>query len=586
MEKIYPKKRAYALLFHLTQLQKMTALVLAVLLTNPAMLQARDTLIEMRVSIQVYEELVKNVLSELEEKTGLKFFYFSRQVDDERKVSLEVRDTPLYKILNKLFRGTGITYESAGQQILLKKKRPEISFNKATDHVEEEWSTVPENVAPVPELTVTGVVTDEKSQPLPGVNVVEKGTTNGASTDVSGRFSLNVEDEKSVLVFSFIGFATQEFQAGNQTQFSVTLQTDATALEKVVVTGYGGRQRKADVTGALSSISVDEFAEQPVNRVDQILQGRSAGVQVTNVGGAPGGAVRIRVRGANSISRDNNPLYVVDGYIGADFTTINPNDIETIQVLKDAASTAIYGSRGANGVIIITTKKGREGGIQVNYNGEVSVSKEIGRYNTLSPADFATVINERAAATGGSPFFTPEQINEFRITGGTDWQEEVFRQGAAQEHQLGISGGNEKTTFLISANYLDQGGIIRNTDFKRYNIRSNIASQVSEKFSFRLNLNASRLINHNNGLIRGSSNPLVQALAWAPTTPVYDANGDYTRNDPIGSVSGTCQFTLSRFGIFEVDVTFPSRKGQLLAEGQIPVIRFLTAGRFLEIPRR
>lgn len=515
----------------------MTALVLAALLLNPVTVQARDSLLETKISIAVNHQPVKDILAELEQKTGIRFFYFSTQIDGRRRVSINVKDAPLYKVLDDLFKGTDTIYEPSGKQVLLKKERNKrASFFDEKDE-EGDILVASESIPYLsPDIEVTGTIADERSQPLPGVNVVEKGTTNGTSTDASGRFSLRVQDERSVLVFSFIGFVTQEVQVGSQTNFSITLATDVMALEEVVVTGYGGTQRKADVTGALSAISVDEFEEQPVNRVDQILQGRSTGVQVTNVGGAPGGAVRIRIRGANSISGDNNPLYVLDGYVGADFTIINPNDIETIQVLKDASATAIYGSRGANGVIIITTKKGNKGSIKVNYNGQVSVSKEIGRYNTLNAGDFATIVNERAAATGGSPFFTQQQVNDFRTNGGTDWQDEIFTEGWGHEHQLGISGGSDKTTFLASANYLDQGGIIKNTDFKRYTIRSNIASQVSKKLSFRVNLTASRLINHNNGIISGSSNPLVQALAWAPTTPVYDANGDYTRNDPIGSV--------------------------------------------------
>jgi TonB-linked SusC/RagA family outer membrane protein len=303
-----------------------------------------------------------------------------------------------------------------------------------------------------------------------------------------------------------------------------------------VVVGYG-TQNKSDVTGSLASISPKEFAQQPVTRLDQVLQGRATGVQVTNAGGGPGGEVRIRIRGANSILGDNNPLYVVDGYVGADFTTINPNDIESIQVLKDASSTAIYGSRGANGVVIITTKKGAQGGINISYNAQVSTSEVIDRYNTLSAGEFARVVNERAAATGTAQVFTPDQIAEYDRTGGTDWQDEIFRKGFGQEHQLSVSGGGEKTTFLLSTNYLDQEGIIKNSDFKRYTVRANLASQVSRKLSLRLNLTGSRLVNHNtstNGF--GTSSPVIQALAWAPTTPVYDANGLILRNDPVGSI--------------------------------------------------
>jgi TonB-linked SusC/RagA family outer membrane protein len=286
----------------------------------------------------------------------------------------------------------------------------------------------------------------------------------------------------------------------------------------------------------LTSISPKEFAGQPVTRLDQILQGRATGVQVTNEGGAPGGAVRIRVRGANSILGDNNPLYVVDGYIGADFTTINPNDVESIQVLKDASSTAIYGSRGANGVIIITTKKGSKGSIKINFSSQFSTSNRIKKLNAMNAGEYAQTINERAAATGGSPFFTQQQVDDFKANGGTDWQDQVFTQAAGQQYQLGVSGGGDKTTFLVSANYLDQDGIIKNSNFKRFTLRSNINSQITDKLSLRLNISGTRQNNLNNGISGGTANPLVQALAWAPTTPPYDQNGNLTLHDPTGSI--------------------------------------------------
>jgi TonB-dependent starch-binding outer membrane protein SusC len=387
-------------------------------------------------------------------------------------------------------------------------------------------------------ITVTGRVTSESGEGLAGASVVLKGSSIGATTNPSGIYSLSLPDDSGngILVFSYIGYIIREVPLQGRTEVNISMALDTKLLSEMVVVGYG-TQRKTDVTGALSSISTKEFEQQPVTRVDQILQGRAAGVQVTNAGGAPGGEVRIRIRGANSIFGDNSPLYVVDGYVGADFTTINPNDIESIQVLKDASSTAIYGSRGANGVIIITTKKGSAGGIKVHYNGQATFSEVLKRYNTLGAGEFAEIVNTRSAATGTAPIFTPSQVEDFKRNGGTDWQDEIFRQAWGQEHQLGVSGGNEKTTFLLSSNYLNQDGIIKNSDFQRYTLRSNIASQVTDKLSLRLNLTGSRMINHNTSSMGfGTGSPLIQALAWAPTTPVYNANGNYTMNDPVGSV--------------------------------------------------
>lgn len=394
------------------------------------------------------------------------------------------------------------------------------------------WHSFAVSAAAAP---VRGRVTSEKNEPLIGVNVIIKGTSTGTSTDAEGRFSLNAPDGGGTLIFSFIGYVSKEIEIGNQSEIHVQLAADTKILNEVVVVGYG-TQRKSDVTGSLTSISADQFKEQPVNRLDQILQGRASGVQVTNASGSPGGDVRIRIRGANSINSDNSPLYVVDGFVGADFNNINPEDIASLEVLKDASATAIYGSRGSNGVIIITTKTGKKGGMQVNFGARFSSAEVLKRMDLLHAFDYAETVNARAAATNSNPVFTQAQIDQFRQNGGTDWQDQILRRAGGQEYQLGISGGNDKTTYLISANYLKQNGIINNSDYRRFTVRSNIASQVSDKFSVRLNFTGTRRENHNTSGTGARGSALGQALAWAPTTPVYDANGNYTYRDPTGSI--------------------------------------------------
>jgi len=384
-------------------------------------------------------------------------------------------------------------------------------------------------------ILISGKVTDGNGDSLPGATISVQGTSTGTVTDIDGNYSLNVPDDATV-VFSYIGYETQLIKAGSQAVINVTLMEDTSSLEEVVVVGYGS-QAKSRLTGAVTSIGAKEFENQPVTRLDQVLQGRAAGVQVTNSGGAPGGEVRIRIRGANSITGSNDPLYVIDGYVGADFSIINPNDIESLQVLKDAASTAIYGSRGANGVIIITTKRGEPGAIKVSYNNQFSMSEVLKRYDTMDAATFAEVANERSDATGLLPIFTADQITGFRQNGGTDWQEEVFRRSFGQEHQISVSGGSDRTTFMVSGNILDQDGIINNSGFKRQIIRANIFTKATEKLSFRVNMFGSRGENTNTSTIGfGTASPLVQALAWAPTTPIFNGIGEYTMNDPVGSV--------------------------------------------------
>jgi len=388
---------------------------------------------------------------------------------------------------------------------------------------------------PSKDVTVSGVVSDNKGAPIQGASVRLKGATLGTTTDAEGKYTLNIPNNNGTLMFSYVGFTMQEIAISGRSRIDVQLVEESNVLEDVVIVGYG-TQRKTDLTGSLASISPKDFAQQPVTRIDQILQGRATGVQVTNAGGAPGGDTRIRIRGANSVLGNNDPLYVVDGFVGADFSTINPEDIETLQVLKDASSTSIYGSRGANGVIIVTTKKGVKGGFKVTYEGQGSTADVIKRWDVLNAYDYATIANTRSEALGTSPLFTQSQLDQFKTNSGTDWQDLVFRKASGQQHQLSFSGGSDKVTYLISGNYVNQNGIIENTDYKRYNIRSNINSQLTDELSVRLNVLGSRVENHNTGLMAGTSNPLVQALSWAPTTPAYDADGNFTASDPTGSV--------------------------------------------------
>ena len=376
---------------------------------------------------------------------------------------------------------------------------------------------------------ITGKVTGPDNEGLPGVNVQVEGTTTGTATDAAGNFVLNAPGTAS-LIFSNIGYTSQTVPVNGRTVVNVQLAEDLKTLSEVVVVGYG-TQRRTDVTGALTAISTKEFAQQPITRLDQVLQGRAAGVQVTQANGAPGGDARIRVRGANSVLGDNNPLYVIDGYVGADFNFINPNDIATIQVLKDAASTSIYGSRGANGVVIITTKRGAKG-IKVMYEGQASVSNVIKRYDVLPAGEFAEIVNARATATGSTPPFTAAQITDYRQNGGTDWQDLVYRKGSGQQHQVTVSGGSDKSTFLISGNYVGQKGIVENSDFKRYILRTNLTTQLNDKLSLRLNLSGTKTQNHNTN----GGGALIQVLAWAPTTPAYGPDGQPTFTDPTGSV--------------------------------------------------
>ncbi|WP_349317782.1 TonB-dependent receptor [Chitinophaga sp. MM2321] len=487
----------------------------------------------LQVSAKVYPQKItlsekkaplEKLFREIKLQSGYLFFYDPDVIKKTQPVDINVDKAGLEEVLAICFRNQPLEYTISNKIIIV---------NPKTANLESSSMLAP------PPVDISGKVVDEAGNPLPGASVKIKGSSKGASADANGNFNLQIPDNKAVLIVSFIGYESQEVAATGG-QMSIVLKREDTQISDIVVIGYG-TSKKSDLTGSLSYVSSKDFEDQPVTRLDQALQGRATGVQVTTTSGSPGGDVRIRIRGSNSLTGDNSPLYVVDGFVGADFNNINTEDIASIVVLKDASSTAIYGSRGANGVIIITTKTGKSGKMQVNLMTRLSTSEVIGRYDVMNAADFAETVNARDLALtppggGYTPRFSDAEIQGFRQKGGTDWQDEIFRSGIGKEYQLGFTGGSEKTTYLINGNYLNQEGIIRNSDFKRYSIRSNVASQITDKFSLRLNFTGIRRENHNSSGTGARGSSLGQALAWAPTTPVYAPNGQYTIKDPTSSI--------------------------------------------------
>lgn len=376
---------------------------------------------------------------------------------------------------------------------------------------------------PAAVLDITGTVTDENGDPLPGASVLEKGTTNGTTSDVNGNFSLSVGGENSVLVLSFIGYTTQEVPVGNKTTINVQLQPDTRTLNEVVVVGYG-TVKKSDLTGAVSSVKAEELMAYPAIDAVQSLQGRAAGVNITSTNGAPGSEMKIRIRGGTSINASSDPIFVVDGFVGG--AVPPPEDIESIEVLKDASATAIYGSRGANGVIMVTTKKGKAGKTQINFNTSYSSQTEINRLDLLNADQFTDYISE------ARPGFESAGFN-------TDWQDLIFRRGAIQNYQLSFSGGSDNITYYLSGAYFDQEGVIINSDYDRFSLTSNINVKASEKLNVGLNLFARR--NTSNGVRTqegsGGLTPGVVASAFKfePDQGIYKPDGTYTTarlNDP------------------------------------------------------
>jgi TonB-linked SusC/RagA family outer membrane protein len=347
---------------------------------------------------------------------------------------------------------------------------------------------------------VSGKITDASGGSLPGVNVVIKGTTTGTSTDADGRYTIEVSDG-SVLNFSFIGYEPQEFSVANQTVINVVLAEDIKTLQEVVVIGYG-EVKKSDLTGSVASVKGETLNQSITTGIDQALIGRVSGITATQMSGQPGGSVSIKIRGTSSINGDTEPLYVVDGVpvtgnnanvyqmgLGAvgggakttysPLSTINPNDIESVEILKDASATAIYGNRGTNGVVIITTKRGKKGESKVTYDGYYGFQENPVKMEMMNLQEYATFRNDWAAETAGEipdPLFAdPSLLGE-----GTDWQDETFRVAPITNHQLTLSGGSEKTRYVITGGYFKQDGIIVGSNFDRYSLRVNLDSDIKK----------------------------------------------------------------------------------------------------------
>lgn len=371
---------------------------------------------------------------------------------------------------------------------------------------------------------VSGTVRSDTGETMPGVSIVIKGTTTGTTTAIDGRYSITAADD-ATLVFSFIGMVSQEVPVNGISIHDVILETDISQLDEVLVVGYG-TTKKSDLTGSVSSVKAEELTAFPVANATQALQGRAAGVSVQANNGDPGGALKVRIRGGNSINASSDPLYVVDGFIGA---TLPPSeDIQSIEVLKDASATAIYGSRGANGVIMVTTKKGTIGKPKIDFNTSYSSQTEINRLDLLNADQFLD--------------YTREVIPDYVDHGAaTDWQDQIFRNGGIQNYQLSVSGGSDKVNYYVSGSYFDQEGIIIGSDFKRYALTSNLNFKASDKISVGLNILARRT--GRNGVVTqegsagaGGAGVVGSSLRFMPDLPLRNEDGSFTLasiGDPI-----------------------------------------------------
>lgn len=392
------------------------------------------------------------------------------------------------------------------------------------------------------ERKISGVVQEMGSNaPLDGATISLRNSLKSTITDGEGKFELMVPKGRAVLDISFVGYESGSVNVGaNETNVNVILnQSTGDQLTDVVIVGYG-TQKRSDITGSISTVKGGDLVQLPVMRADQALQGRAAGVAVTNTDGAPGGSTTIRIRGGNSITGGNNALVVIDGFQGGDLSTINPNEIASIEVLKDASATAIYGSRGANGVILVNTKRGISGKTVTDYSYSIGRQEIAHKINLMNAGEYAQTVNDYAASLNintPTPFlpFTSAQIDSIRKNKGTDWQDEIYRKPNIQLHQLSVRGGSDNLKYFFAGGYSDQEGLIINTNFKRYTVRSNADIKINRWLKAGLDLNVIK--DKGNVPAFGEGTRYVDVLAQAvnavlrfdPITPVFDADGNYSK---------------------------------------------------------
>ncbi|GAB3223576.1 SusC/RagA family TonB-linked outer membrane protein [Spirosoma arcticum] len=432
----------------------------------------------------------------------------------------------------------------------------------ATESASGPTALVSDAVALQPtDITVRGTVTSsDNNEVLPGVSVTLKGTTRGTTTDAKGTFQLSVADSRAVLVFSYVGYQTQEVTVGNQQSVNIQLQPDNKSLNEVVVVGYGTVQ-KSDLTGSVAQLKTTGVGDQPITSVDQFVQGRVAGVQITQNTGAPGSGVTFLIRGASSATGSTRPLIILDGYpiessdnsatggggsnvyvsqvpASNPLANLNPSDIESIDILKDASATAIYGSRGSNGVVLITTKRGKSGRDRIEYGFRMDFSQLPKKLPVLGTQDFLSFANEAAFNSGRDSVYKATDIAGFAGR-NLFWQDLVYQTGVTQNHQLSLSGGDDKTRYSLQGNYFTQGGIIRNSSFERGSIRLNLDRQVSKRFLLRANLSASlsttRLASQSNALGDASGSVVLGALSFFPIDIPFDPETQDPNADLVGN---------------------------------------------------
>lgn len=491
---------------------------------------------------------LKSMLKDLERRYNVSFSYDRNTVEDKRVKLDSAKFNSLQDELNHLLQPLDLYYEKMEGKIYLilpaqsktRTQSPLFTSGMASMPVQKDYAALNNEKTLHAAVTIQGRVTSSGNEALPGVSVQLKGTGNGTVTKSDGRYSLSVPDAQGTLSFSYMGYLTQEVSIGNRTTIDITLASDPKVIGEVVVIGYG-TQKKKDLTGAVASISGKELTRASGTSVDQALQGKVSGVYVTTNSGEPGGGLSVRVRGMGGFG-GSEPLYVVDGVIityGDNSTSNNPlatlnmADIESINVLKDASASAIYGARAGNGVVIITTKRGKAGKPRLSLDAYYGFQKVVRQLDMMNASEYASFSNESriAAAQPVHPrFANPASLGE-----GTNWQDEIFQSAITQNYVLSVSGGSDKSQYFISGGYLSQDGIITGSKFNRYSLRINLDNQITDRLKFGNSLTLSRTLN--SSLTNGNGDKfggiVAQAIRRSPTLPVYNPDGSWGGPDAI-----------------------------------------------------
>jgi TonB-dependent starch-binding outer membrane protein SusC len=474
-----------------------------------------------RVSVSEKNVSLEKVFREIERQTDYTFAYTKLHLKKAKPVTITISNAPIEKVLDLCLLDQPFTYTIVNKIVVITDKKEKV--------LEKELSVAS------PPVQIQGKVTNENGEPLAGANIAEKGTNNATMSAADGSFGITVASTGAVLVVSYVGYGTKEVSVGNQRTINISLSLANARLNEIVVVGYGS-QKRGNITGAVGTVSEEAFENRPNTQLGSVLQGKTAGVQVIAPSGKPSSGISIRVRGTSSINASSDPLYVVDGVPTTDTRSLNPGDIESVTVLKDASSAAIYGAQGANGVVLITTKRGKSGEPKFEldvYRGYTSVWKKL---DMLNGAQYRALMTELGRNTDWNKY-----------TANSNWQDEVFQNGTSQNYQLSLSGKNDKTTYYISGGWVQQKGAVRSSEMDRYNFKVNLEQKIKNWLTIGTNLAYTRYhdvdVSDNQAVNQGGV--ILGVLSTPPVIGIYNEDGTFTSNpfqnweNPIAGTDGS-----------------------------------------------